>query len=310
MCSCHPCRYRRPSPPSPPCSKEPPRCVMQRGVFCAFDLSLVHPWYTKGTMKHIASTHNDTYKNLKQLASGAKYRRREGRTLLEGVHLCESYLAQGGVPLMCVYSNEALENPEVAAILEQCDPLDTLAVFLTDAHFKAISSVEHGVGILCVIPIVTPEPVSALTHSAVLLEAVQDPGNMGAILRTAAAAGITEVYSSAGSVSAWSPKVLRAGMGAHFALTIYENTDLAAVISGATVPVLATSLRATQSLYDTDLSGPAAWVLGNEGAGVSTELLALKNVQTVIIPQKPGVESLNVAAATAVCLFEQVRQAL
>lgn len=208
---------------------------------------------------------------------------------------------------MYVYTESATEQQESAAIIKSCEDMQIPGILLSEAKFRAISSVENGVGVMFVVDmpeLIAPE---VLSTSALLLEGVQDPGNMGTILRTAAAAGVTEVYVSGGSVAAWSPKVLRAGMGAHYMLRIYENCDLAELIAGSTVPVLATSLGATQSIYDKDLSGETAWLFGSEGDGVSSELLAL-SVQQVVIPQNPDVESLNIAAAVAVCLFEQVRQ--
>jgi TrmH family RNA methyltransferase len=105
----------------------------------------------------------------------------------------------------------------------------------------------------------------------------------------------------------WSPKVLRAGMGAHFVLNIVENVNLASLIRSSTIPVLATSSHVAQSLYDTDLTRPVAWLFGHEGQGVADELMSLATHQ-VTIPQRPGVESLNVAASAAICFFEQVRQ--
>lgn len=258
-------------------------------------------------MKTISSSQNDTFKQLKQLASGAKYRRRDGLTLLEGIHLCQSYLEQVGQPVMCVYANDAWYNEEVQALVEACREGEVKRILVSDQHFKEISTVENGIGVLFVVTIPSHEAPKQLTQNALLLEDIQDPGNMGAILRTAAAAGVTEIHSTTNSTSAWSPKALRAGMGAHFALSIYENADISELINNSTIPVLATSLEATESIYSKDLSQPNAWLLGNEGQGVSAETLAL-NVQKVIIPQNPKVESLNVAAATAVCLFEQARQ--
>ena len=173
-----------------------------------------------------------------------------------------------------------------------------------------MSALEQGVAILFVIAMPEKRIAATLESDALILDRVQDPGNVGAMLRTAAAAGVKEIYLSEGSAQAWSPKVLRAGMGAHFTLTIYEGADLAVLIGRAEVPVVATSLGATRSLYDADLKTPHAWLFGNEGAGVSDDLLKLCEKDTIIIPQSDGVESLNVAAATAVCLFEQRRQRL
>ena len=146
-----------------------------------------------------------------------------------------------------------------------------------------------------------------LTQSAVMLDNLQDPGNLGSILRSAAAAGVEYVFCSRGTAFAWSPKVLRAGMGAHFLLKIFENADLDELIRKARVPVLATSSHADKLLYEIDLKSPVAWLFGHEGKGVSAELLALASYR-VAIPHRGAVESLNVAASAAVCLFEQVRQ--
>lgn len=258
-------------------------------------------------MKEIHSTHNKAYRHLRQLATRAKYRREVKQTILEGIHLCQSYLEHGGRPVMCVYTDHAKEHQEAKAIIDSCDDRSVPCMLLSESNFRSISGVEHGIGLMFVIDIPTPSAPDSLQAHALLLEDVQDPGNMGTMLRTAAAAGIAQVYASSGSVSAWSPKVLRAGMGAHFALTVYEQCDLAEVIRSAQVPVLATSLRASESIYEKDLSGPVAWLFGNEGNGVSEALMAL-DVQQVTIPQNHRVESLNVAASAAICLFEQLRQ--
>ncbi len=208
---------------------------------------------------------------------------------------------------MYIYSHTAPDNPEVVALMDACDELSTLSILLSDSHFKALSSVEHGVGIMFVVSIPELTAPEKLAGTALLLEDVQDPGNMGSILRTSAAAGISNVFISDGSASVWSPKVLRAGMGAHFALSLYENCDLANLVTSTEVQVLATALSATDTIYQKDLTRPTAWLFGNEGNGVSNELLSL-DIQQVIIPQNPNVESLNVAASVAICLFEQARQ--
>jgi TrmH family RNA methyltransferase len=178
---------------------------------------------------------------------------------------------------------------------------------LPDALFHALSQVEHGVDLLFVIDTPQPRPVGTLERGAVLLDNLQDPGNVGSILRSAAAAGIAAVYCSPGTAFVWSPKVLRAGMGAHFGLEIHEQADLATLIRGAGVPVLATSSHADTTLFDADLRQPVAWLFGHEGQGVSADLLALAT-QRLAIPHLGEMESLNVAASAAICLFEQVRQ--
>jgi len=258
-------------------------------------------------MKLISSRDNALYKELKQLAGSAQARRKAGRTLLDGVHLCQSYLQLRGAPPLCVVAEGALTNGEVADIVARCEAARVSCIAMPDALYGAVSQVEHGVGIAFVID--TPElPVrAALDQSAVLLDNLQDPGNVGSILRSAAAAGIGQVYCSAGTAACWSPKVLRAAMGAHFVLAIHENVDLAALVATSAVAVLATSGYAEQRLYDVDLKRPVAWLLGHEGQGVADDLLALAT-HRVVIPHLGQVESLNVAACAAVCFFEQLRQ--
>jgi TrmH family RNA methyltransferase len=258
-------------------------------------------------VQDIFSTQNDTYKNIKHLATSAKWRRRSKQTLVEGIHLCQAYLSHVGQPQICVISQSATENAEAKTLVEALDH-ETSVILLSDNHFKALSSVENGINILFVVAISEVDGPAVLEDGALLLEDVQDPGNIGAILRTAAAAGVKTVFASSGCASAWAPKTLRAGMGAQFVLTIHENADLPQLISSSsTLQVLATSLEATATIYDHDLAKPTAWLFGNEGQGVSQELLQLA-VKKVIIPQNQNVESLNVAAAVAVCLFEQARQ--
>lgn len=258
-------------------------------------------------MKTISSRDNPFYKELKHLAGSAQALRKSGRSLLDGVHLCQTWLDLVGQPLHCVVSEGALGNPEVAAIVARVEGARGQVTALPDALFGALSQVEHGVHLLFLVE--TPRPASppALTVSAVLLDGVQDPGNAGSILRSAAAAGIKQVYCSPGTASIWSPKVLRAAMGAHFVLEVFEHADLAALVRAARVPVLATSGYAAERIYDVDLGRPVAWVLGHEGQGVSGELLALAT-RRVAIPHAGRVESLNVAACAAVCFFEGLRQ--
>jgi TrmH family RNA methyltransferase len=140
-----------------------------------------------------------------------------------------------------------------------------------------------------------------------ILDGVQDAGNVGSMMRTAAAAGLSYVVCLKGTAQAWSPKVLRAAMGAHRHLKIFEAWSLNMVREKIQLPLIATSLISDQDLYDLgdDLLDPHAWVFGNEGGGVDPELLAIS--RSVLIPQDPRIESLNVGAAAAVCLFEMRR---
>ncbi|MEO6354060.1 MAG: RNA methyltransferase [Burkholderiaceae bacterium] len=258
-------------------------------------------------MKPISSRDNPLFKELKQLATSSQARRRAQRTLLDGVHLCEVYLAQVGVPPLCIVSDSALALQEVKTILQSCEEGGAQCIVLPDALFKAISQVEHGVGLLFVIGTPASDASLQLSGNAVLLDRLQDPGNLGSILRSAAAAGITDVFCSVGTAFAWSPKVLRAGMGAHFLLRITEDVDLLQLLQRATIPVLATSSHAEATIYDINLQQEVAWLFGHEGQGISDQLMALTTHQ-VGIPHFGRMESLNVAASAAVCFFEQLRQ--
>jgi TrmH family RNA methyltransferase len=258
-------------------------------------------------MKTITSRDNSFYKDLKGLATSSQARRKAGQSLLDGVHLCQTWLDLRGAPAHCVVSEPALHNAEVAAIVARCEALGAPVTALPDALFNAVSQVEHGVHLIFVVATPHPAKAAALVESCVLLDGVQDPGNVGSILRSAAAAGIRQVYCGPGTAFCWSPKVLRAAMGAHFVLDIFENVELAPLVRASRVPVLATSGYAAEQLYDIELKKDVAWVLGHEGQGVSRDLLELAT-HRVAVPHAGQVESLNVAACAAVCFFEQLRQ--
>lgn len=261
-------------------------------------------------MKQISSPQNAIFKQLKSLQASTKARREADQTILEGIHLADSFLTAGLLPEYCVVSQSSVSNQEVQQLLDRLDELQIGSLSVSDGQFRQISSVENGVGLALVIKIPAAGQPSELTQNGLLVDDVQDPGNLGTMLRTAAAAGVKQIFCSSGTSSAWSPKVLRAGMGAHFGLEIFEHCDLAKLIPAASVPVFATTLAGGTSIYRADLSKPAAWLVGNEGQGVSAALLENENATELTIPQAKNVESLNVAAATAVCLFEQRRQQL
>jgi len=178
---------------------------------------------------------------------------------------------------------------------------------LDDRLFAELSDLKTPTGILALINLPQLSTVVADSRFALLLENIQDPGNLGSMLRSAAAAGCDAVFLSAGCADAWSPKVLRAAMGGHFALDIYEQQNLLQVADVFSGTLLAASLQATQSLYDCDLRGSVAFLIGNEGAGLSPEL-SERATQRMIIPMAGKIESLNAAAAVSICLFETARQ--
>ncbi len=260
-------------------------------------------------MKHISSRDNKLFKELKDLASQAATRKKLGKSILDGVHLCQAFLERCGAPEILVVAESALQIEEVKRICLAAEKRGAQAISFPDALFQNLSQVENGIGLAFVVP--TPKPVwsGALTANAVVLDGVQDPGNLGSILRSAAGAGIQTIFCGVGTASAWSPKVLRAGMGAHFLLTIFEAVDLPGLLAATNIPILATSSHTQTTIYQVDLRQAHVWLFGHEGQGVSPELMALAS-QQVTIPQNPALESLNVAASAAICFFEQVRQNL
>ena len=256
-------------------------------------------------MKHISARDNSFFKELKKLAGSTRQRRKAGLALLDGIHLLQSCLISRNAPLHIVLTESATHNQEVTALLKEMPSVPVTQ--LNDSLFAELSELKTPGGVLAVIEL--PQPAVSIAHSrfCLLLEDIQDPGNLGSIVRSAAAAGCDAVFLSKGCADAWSPKVLRAGMGGHFVLSIHESVDLLATAAEFSGAILATSLKAKKNLYDCDLRGKLAFAVGNEGAGLSQSLLAAAT-QHVAIPMPGQVESLNVAAATAVCLFEAVRQ--
>lgn len=269
-------------------------------------------------MKSIRSGDNPFFKELVKLAGSARQRGKTTRTLLDGAHLLTAYLDAGMLPQHILLNTAALYDGEIAGLLGRMKGIP--ATQLDDKLFARLSELKSPTGILALIEIPQRDLQIAQCRFALLLEDIQDPGNLGSILRSAAAAGCDAVILSAGCADAWSPKVLRAAMGGHFALHIHERQELLSVAKAfceqpqrgspaySTAGTLfATSLQAKHSLFDCDLRGNVAFLVGNEGAGLSAQLSNLAT-RKITIPMHGRVESLNVAAAAAICLFEAVRQ--
>ena len=260
----------------------------------------------------IASSSNPHVKRIKKLLSSTKFRREEDLAVAEGIHLVQSYLQSDSVPSEYVYAESALENPEIKQIIEQLDQASIKHLVLADNLFSSISSVHASVGIMMIFKPARPiYSFQKITNTAVLLEDIQDPGNIGAILRVVAAVGVRDVFLSANCASTWSPKALRSGMGAQFSLNLYEENNSIELVKKINLPAVVTTLSVnSKSLYDTDLSKPVLWIFGNEGQGVNCELIDLSPTHLSIPQAENSVESLNVATAAAVCLYEQYRQNL
>jgi TrmH family RNA methyltransferase len=256
-------------------------------------------------MKLIQSRDNPSFKELVKLTGSVRQRGKSNQTLLDGAHLLAAYLDAGLLPQQLLVNAAAAQDAEIIRLLGRAGNVPVTQ--LDDRLFAELSELKTPTGILALIDIPQPAAPIADSRFALLLEDIQDPGNLGSMLRSAAAAGCDAVFLSQGCADAWSPKVLRAAMGGHFALRIYERQDLLSAAKEFHGALLATSLQATRGLYQCDLRGSVAFMVGNEGAGLSSELSGCAT-QTITIPMPGRVESLNAAAATAVCLFEVVRQ--
>jgi TrmH family RNA methyltransferase len=255
-------------------------------------------------MPRITSRDNPRLKEAVRLIASSRERRKARRCVLEGEHLVGAYVQRIGPPESLIVAEAAQERPAVRALLASVPAARTIVV--AGSAWNELAQVPAAAGVLAVVP--TPQPrVRSAADFCLLLEDVQDPGNVGSILRSAAAAGVAQVFLSAQCAFAWSPKVLRAAQGAHFHVEIYEDVDVAAWARGYRGKVAAALAAGGEPLYAADLAGPIAIAIGNEGAGLSAALLAAARV-AVTIPMPGRFESLNVAAAAAVCLFECVRQ--
>ncbi|MEO9164009.1 MAG: RNA methyltransferase [Casimicrobiaceae bacterium] len=258
-------------------------------------------------MQRVESRHNERLREVARLIASSRDRRKAGRCVLEGVHLIDVYCARVGAPETLVVLSEAVTRGDIAALIAQVPPSRTIVV--SRNLFAELATLPADVAVLAVVE--TPKPILPAPDSfCLLLEDVQDPGNVGSMIRTAAAAGVKQILLSRHCAFAWSPKVLRAAQGAHFLTTLVEDVELRAWIAAFRAQggrVLATVVNGATALDAADLSDRVAIAMGSEGSGLSGDLLTLVD-QRITIPMAGGSESLNVAAAAAVILFEAARQ--
>jgi TrmH family RNA methyltransferase len=262
----------------------------------------------------ITSKDNPLLQRLRKLATDPSAYRKLGEVWVEGDHLCSACVQRGGVVPLAVVAESAwtgldgqapVGDPVAARLSALACRAEKVAV-VPDALWRQFTSLESPARVGFVLPAPTAAHALLPQVTTVVLDRLQDAGNVGTILRTASALGVRQVVALKGTAALWSPKVLRAGMGAHWGLHLVEQAsvdDLAAL----GVPLVATSSHADHDLPHAPLPHPCAWVLGHEGQGVSDELLARCGM-TVSIPQPGGEESLNVAVAASICLYESLRR--
>jgi TrmH family RNA methyltransferase len=265
----------------------------------------------------ITSKDNPLFKEIRNLqatgSKGQKARQATGQALLEGIHLVQTWVGDPSLKILLT-SEIGLQNVEISqAVYEHIEICpDTKVYQLDSALWDLLSDLvnaPHIAGLLDLPKsIIAPtQSIATLAGDVLILDRIQDAGNVGSILRTAAAAGFTQVIALSGCAHLWSSKVLRAGMGSHRLLDLYEGWSNQQVLSAITAPMLAATADAEHDLFSLkkELLHPVAWVMGSEGQGVSEDLLA--QAKWVSIPIDPRVESLNVSTAAAVCLFETMR---
>ena len=249
----------------------------------------------------IRSRDNPLLKELRKLAQDNTAYRKTGRFWIEGDHLCRAALLRGLQPALTITCESFVGKDQEDLVASAAK-----VAILSDALFQEISALESPSKMGFVMELPSDAPIQT-TVATVILDRVQDAGNVGSILRSAAAFGFKQVVALRGTAALWSPKVLRSGMGAHFGLRLHEGVDVMA-LDALQIPLLVTSSHQGQWIQDLALPFPCAWAMGHEGQGVCQELLDRAAVQ-VRIGQPGGEESLNVAAAAAICLHASALRA-
>lgn len=249
----------------------------------------------------ITSRDNPALQRLRKLAADPSGYRKTGTVWMEGDHLLRAARTRGWTPALVVATEAAMAREDLHELALTAPRVlvvsSTLFGTLSGLESPALMGAEYAL------------PASAALQPAdatLVLDRLQDAGNVGAILRSAAAFGVRQVLALKGTAALWSPKVVRAGQGAHFGLQLHEGLQ-PADLDALTLPLIATSSHTDAELGQVVLPQPCAWVMGHEGQGVSVELMQRCRLK-LRIPQPGGEESLNVAAAAAICLYESFRQ--
>lgn len=258
----------------------------------------------------IQSDANEKFKRWKKLTESARAIKKEGVALAEGAHLAITLFEKGIKPRALIFRASGVTD-ELSEIVQVWAAEKIPCYVLDNKLYDQISPVEHGAGMICEIRVPQFNLPQKAKTDVLYLDGVQDPGNVGTLIRTAVAAGISCIVASRGSASLWSAKALRAGMGAHFSAKLYENIDPVDLPDLFDATRLAADARGGEDLYQTSgwENGHTVWMMGAEGPGLS-EVALSQAERRLYIPIIKDCESLNVGAAAAVCLFEQRRRRL
>ncbi|WP_019520475.1 TrmH family RNA methyltransferase [Faucicola boevrei] len=252
----------------------------------------------------ITSKDNPTIKTAHALLTQSRQRKKLGQTVLEGTHLLDAYLNAKLLPKTVIVSESGLENSEINTLIHRLNGVKILTIH--DNLYKEIRTLGESLPIMAIIDTPNHQLNQEVTTDCLIINGVQDNGNLGTLLRTASAVGFSTVICTTGTAQAYSPKTLRAGMGANFSLIIYENVSVNDMLNFIKVPLFATSSHTDEVIYELDLKQPLALIMGHEGQGVNEILL--NQAKKLALPQPNGQESLNVGVAGSVCLYEILRQ--
>lgn len=261
--------------------------------------------------KKISSLQNHLVKEYKKLAQSSRYRQKVQKIALEGPNLVMGALKNGFKPQVVFFTSDYYESGGEEWLAKL--PADTMQAILPGPVFKNIADTETPQGVAAILPfnIEKNEKLPAEKANLILiLDRLQDPGNMGTIIRTAAAAGVDLLYYTSGSVDPYSPKVLRSTAGTIFNVSLKHAGEPVTIINdlhGRGFKLVTACARANVPYWSADLKEPVALVIGNESSGISTEFEAAADIK-VSIPLSGSVESLNAAVAAGVIIFEIIRQ--
>lgn len=263
-------------------------------------------------MKTIRSRDNAFVRHLIGLAHSSRERKKSGHSVLDGAHLVDAFISSGRLPLSLAIRESAAESPDARAVIEQVSAGQANVVdvnILADALMNDASGLDSPAAIMAIVETPVSHLIPADANAVVVLDNVQDPGNVGSILRTAAAFGVKHALLGQGTAFAWSPKVLRAGQGAHFVVNIVEGGDVAAFIStfGGASLALVPKQDNVKPIASIDMTRPVAFLVGSEGSGLAPGIVAAAT-HCVTIPMSGKMESLNAAVCAAVAMYEMSRQ--
>ncbi|MDO4897363.1 MAG: RNA methyltransferase [Moraxella sp.] len=253
-------------------------------------------------MNPITSKDNPLIKTTSALLTDPKKRKKLSQTVIEGVHLLDAYLAAGKIPITVIVSQSAMTNGEIQSLIAK---LNKNPIIISDALYKSIRTLGESLPIMAIIEMPSLTLNQSIDKDCLIINGIQDTGNLGTLLRTASATGFDTIICTTGTAHAYNPKTLRASMGANFSLSIYENVGIDEIFKWVKVPLYATTSHADGLIYHKDLTAPLALIMGHEGQGVDKALL--EKCTPLTLPQY-GQESLNVGVAGSVCLYEILRQ--